>query len=156
MKVGFDSNVLVASVKKVGEPYHNSAIQLARKASQADVSSLASALVLIEVPGALASTKMPVEKIYQVSTSLQLNFNLTIMGFEAYVDLARELMFEFRELKSKWQIGSADFHHIATSIQEGCDFFVTTDEKHFLRSECRKHFEKHIKVANPDEALEVL
>jgi predicted nucleic acid-binding protein len=156
LKVGFDSNVLVASVKKLGEPYHNSAIDLARKVSQADVSNLASALVLIEVPGAFASTKMPVEKIYQVSTSLQLNFNLRIMGFEAYVDLARELMFEFRELKSKWQIGSADFHHLATSIQEGCDLFVTTDEKHFLRSECRKHFEKHIKVANPDEALEVL
>jgi len=143
-------------VKKLGEPYHDSAIELARKASGADVSSLASALVLIEVPGALASTKMPIEKIYQVSTSLQVNFNLRIMEFEAYVDLARELMFEFRELKSKWQIGSADFHHVATSIQEGCDFFVTTDEKHFLRPECRKHFEKHIKVANPDEALEAL
>ena len=120
------------------------------------MSSLASALVLIEVPGALASTRMPIERIYQVSTSIQVNFNLKIMEFEPYVDLARELMFEFRELKSKWQIGSADFHHIATSIQESCDLFVTTDEKRFLRSECRKHFEKHIKIANPDEALEAL
>ena len=156
MKVGFDSSVLVASVKKLGEPYHDSAIELARKASGADVSSLASALVLVEVPGALASTKMPIEKICQVSTSLQVSFNLRIMEFEAYVDLARELMFEFRELKSKWQIGSADFHHVATSIQEGCDLFVTTDEKHLLRSECRKHFEKHVKIADPDEALEAL
>jgi predicted nucleic acid-binding protein len=145
---------MVASVKKVGEPYHDSAIELARRVSRADVSSLASALVLIEVPGALASTKMPIEKIYQVLASLQANFNLRIMEFEAYVDLARELMFEFRELKSKWQIGSADFHHVATSIQERCDFFVTTDEKHLLRSECRKHFEKHIRIAHPDEALE--
>ena len=154
MKVGFDSNVMVASVKKVGEPHHDSAIELARRVSRADVSSLASALVLIEVPGALASTKMPIERIYQVLASLQANFNLRIMEFEAYVDLARELMFEFRDLKSKWQIGSADFHHVATSIQEGCDFFVTTDEKHLLRSECRKLFEKHIKIAHPDEALE--
>jgi len=145
---------MVASVKKVGEPYHDSAIELARRVSRADVSSLASALVLIEVPGALASTKMPIEKIYQVLASLQANFNLRIMEFEAYVDLARELMFEFRELKSKWQIGSADFHHVATSIQEGCDLFVTTDEKHLLRSECRKHFEKHIRIAHPDEAVE--
>jgi len=145
---------MVASVKKVGEPYHDSAIELARRVSRADVSSLASALVLIEVPGALASTKMPIEKIYQVLASLQANFNLRIMEFEAYVDLARELMFEFRELKSKWQIASADFHHVATSIQEGCDFFVTTDEKHLLRSECRKHFEKHIRIAHPDEAVE--
>jgi len=148
--------VLVASVKKLGEPYHNSAIELARKISQEDMASVASALVLIEVPGALSSTRMPIEKIYQVSISLQASFNLRIMEFEAYVDLARDLMFEFRELKSKWEIGSADFHHVATSIQEGCDFFVTTDEKHLLRSECRKHFEKHIKVANPDQALEAL
>ena len=148
--------MLVASVKKLGEPYHNSAIELARKISQEDMPSVASALVLIEVPGALSSTRMPIEKIYQVSISLQASFNLRIMEFEAYVDLARDLMFEFRELKSKWEIGSADFHHVATSIQEGCDFFVTTDEKHLLRSECRKHFEKHIKVANPDQALEAL
>jgi len=156
LKVGLDSSVLVASVKKLGEPYHNSAIELARKISQEDMASVASALVLIEVPGALSSTRMPIEKIYQVSISLQASFNLRIMEFEAYVDLARDLMFEFRELKSKWEIGSADFHHVATSIQEGCDFFVTTDEKHLLRSECRKHFEKHIKVANPDQALEAL
>ena len=148
--------MLLASVKKLGEPYHNSAIELARKISQEDMPSVASALVLIEVPGALSSTRMPIEKIYQVSISLQASFNLRIMEFEAYVDLARDLMFEFRELKSKWEIGSADFHHVATSIQEGCDFFVTTDEKHLLRSECRKHFEKHIKVANPDQALEAL
>jgi len=156
LNVGFDSNVLVASVKKLGEPYHDSAIELARRVSRADVSSLASALVLIEVPGALVSTKMPIEKIYQVAISLQVNFNLKIMELEAYVDRARDLMFEFRELKAKWQIGSADFHHVATSIQEGCDFFVTTDKKHLLRSECRKHFEKHIRVVNPDEALEAL
>lgn len=156
MKVGLDSSVLVASVKKLGEPYHDSAIELARKISQEDVPSVASALVLIEVPGALASTRMPIEKIYQVSISVQASFNVRIMEFEGYVDLARDLMFEFRELKSKWEIGSADFHHVATSVQEGCDFFVTTDEKHLLRSECRKHFEKHIKVANPDQALEAL
>lgn len=146
----------MASVKKLGEPYHNSAIELARRVSQEDLLSVASALVPIEVPGALSSTRMPIEKIYQVSISLQASFNLRIMEFEAYVDLARDLMFEFREPKSKWEIGSADFHHVATSIQEGCDFFVTTDEKHLLRSECRKHFEKHIKVANPDQALEAL
>jgi predicted nucleic acid-binding protein len=156
LKVGLDSSVLVASVKKLGEPYHDSAIELARKISQEDVPSVASALVLIEVPGALASTRMPIEKIYQVSISVQASFNVRIMEFEGYVDLARDLMFEFRELKSKWEIGSADFHHVATSVQEGCDFFVTTDEKHLLRSECRKHFERHIKVANPDQALKAL
>ena len=157
MKIGLDSNVLVASVKKVGEPYHRSAIELSRKVSQEAMFSVASALVLIEVPGALASsTKMPIEKIYEVSASLQANFNLRIMEFEASADLARELMFEFRQLKSRWQIGSADFHHIATSIGDGCDLFVTTDEKHLLRAECRKNFDRHITIANPDEAVKQL
>ena len=157
MKIGLDSNVLVASVKKRGEPYHRSAIELSRKISQEPMFSVASALVLIEVPGALASsTKMPIEKIYEVCASLQTSFNLRIMNFESYADLARELMFEFRELKSTWEIGSADFHHIATSIGDGCDLFVTTDEKHLLRAECRKNLDRRIKIVNPDEAVSVL
>ena len=157
MKIGLDSNVLVASVKKLGEPYHKSAIELSRKITQEAMFSVASALVLIEVPGALASsTRMPIEKIYEVSASLQTNFNLRILEFEAYADLARELMFEFRELKSRWEIGSADFHHVATSIGDGCEMFVTTDEKHLLRTECRKNFDGRIKIVNPDEAVSVL
>ena len=98
---------------------------------------------------------MPIEKIYEVTASVQVQFNLRIMEFESYVDLANDLMFEFRDLKSKWQIGSADFHHIATSIQEGCDLFVTTDEKHLLRTVCRETFEKHIKIINPTQSLEL-
>jgi predicted nucleic acid-binding protein len=157
MKIGLDSNVLVASVKKPGEPYHDSVLELAKKAAREDVSCVASALVLIEIPGALASsTNMPIERIYEISASLQTAFRMRIMEFGGYVDLARELMFEFRDLKSKWQIGSADFHHVATSIQESCDLFVTTDEKHLLRPVCRKQFEKHIRMVNPHQALEVL
>ena len=157
MKVGLDSNVLVASVKKGGEPQHNSAVNLANEISKRDAVGVASALVLIEVPGALcSSTKMPVEMIYEVLASLQANFKLRIAEFEAHVALARDLMLEFRGLKSKWEIGSTDFHHIATSIAEGCDLFVTTDEKHMLREECRKEFEKYIRIATPNQALREL
>ena len=109
----------------------------------------------MEVPGALASSsRMPIEKIYEVIGSVQEQFNLRIMEFESYVGLTNDLMFEFRELKSKWQIGSANFHHLATSIQEGCDLFVTTDEKHLLRALCREAFDKHIKIINPTQALQ--
>ena len=154
MRIGLDSNVLVAAVKKLGEPFHDSALQLAKRIKDDGESCISSALVLIEVPGALASSStMPIEKIYEVTSSVQTNFNLTIMSFESYVDLAKELMFEFRDLKSRWAIGSADFHHLATSIQEGCDLFVTTDEKHILRTACRNALKKHIEVSNPTEAL---
>ncbi len=155
MKIGLDSNVLVASVKKLGEPFHDSALALSKRIKDENGSGIGSALVLIEIPGALASSsRMPIEKIYEVTASVQEQFNLRIMEFESYVDLAKDLMFEFRYLKSKWQIGSADFHHIATSIQEGCELFVTTDEKHLLRTVCRDAFERHIKIANPTQALE--
>ena len=154
MKLGLDSNVLVASVKKLGEPFHDSSIALSRRINEEDESAIGSALVLIEVPGALASSsRMPIEKIYEVAASVQDQFNLRIMEFESYVDLAKDLMFEFRDLKSKWQIGSADFHHLATSIQEGCDLFVTTDVKHLLRTVCKESFEKHIRIVDPTQAL---
>ena len=155
MKIGLDSNVLVASVKKVGEPFHESSVALSRRVKNEAGSCICSALVLMEVPGALASSsRMPIEKIYEVIGSVQEQFNLRIMEFESYVDLTKDLMFEFRELKSKWQIGSADFHHLATSIQEGCALFVTTDEKHLLRAVFREAFDKHIKIINPTQALQ--
>jgi predicted nucleic acid-binding protein len=155
MKVGIDSNVLVASVKKLGEPFHDSALELSRRIKDANGSGICSALVLIEVPGALAaSSKMPIEKIYEVTAAVQEQFNLKIMEFESYVELAEDLMLEYRDFKSKWQIGSADFHHLATSIQEGCNLFVTTDEKHLLRAVCKAALEKHIKIINPTQALE--
>ena len=155
MKIGLDSNALVASVKKLGEPFHDSALELSKRVKDENGSCIGSALVLIEIPGALASSSnMPIEQIYEVTASIQEQFNLSIMQFGSYVDLAKDLMFEFRDLKSKWGIGSADFHHIATSIQEGCDFFVTTDEKHLLRTICREALEKHIKIINPAQALE--
>ena len=122
-----------------------------------DAVGVASALVLIEVPAALcSSTKMPVEKIYEVLASLQDNFRLRIAEFEAHAGLTRDLMFEFRGLKSKWEIGSADVHHLATSIAEDCDVFVTTDEKDMLREECRKEFGKHIRIVAPNQALREL
>jgi len=155
MRFGLDSNVLVASVKKLGEPYHDSALTLSKLIKDENGSGIGSALILVELPGALASSsKMPIEKIFEVTASIQQEFNLRIMEFEAYTSLARDLMFEFRDLKSKWQIGSADFHHVATSVQEGCDLFVTTDEKHLLRTACRDAFEKHIRILSPTEALE--
>ncbi len=149
-----DSNVLVASIKRRGEPQHESALELAHRISRSESVSIASALTLLEVPGALASsTKMPIEKIHETILSVQEHFKLGIMEFENYVEPANELMFEFRELKSKYEIGSADFHHLATCIEEGCAFFVTTDMKHLLREECRKSFERRVKIVDPEGGL---
>lgn len=155
--MGLDANVLIASVKKGGEKYHKDAQELSRRIIRASHQGVCSALLLTELPGALASsTTMPVEKIFDVEVSVIEKFRVNIMPYEPYVEKTVELMLEFRGLKSRWEIGSADFHYLATSYQEGCDFFVTTDEKHLLRTECREGFSKYVKVLTPDEAVNTL
>jgi predicted nucleic acid-binding protein len=56
MKIGLDSNVLVASVKKLGEPFHDSALELSKRIRDENGSGIGSALVLMEIPGALVSS----------------------------------------------------------------------------------------------------
>ncbi len=146
--------MLIASVKKIGEKYHNDVLGISHKMTEGHHEGICSSLLMIELPGALASsTTMPFEKIYEVEVSVIDNFHAAVMPYEAYVKQAVELMLEFRDLKARYEIGSADFHYLATSLQEGCEFFVTTDEKHLLRPSCRKALSRHVKVVAPDEAL---
>jgi len=150
LKIGIDANVLIASIKKAGEKYHKGALKLGQRIARGGHRSICSALLLIELPGALvSSTNMPIERIYEVELSVVENFRVSVSPYEPYVERAVEFMLEFRDLKNRWEIGSADFHYLATSYQEGCDFLVTTDEKHLLRSECRKAFSKYIEVLSP-------
>ena len=73
MKFDLDSNDLVASVKKLGEPFHDSALALSKRIRDEEGPGMGSALVLIEVPGVLAaSSKMPIEK----STKQQPRFKI--------------------------------------------------------------------------------
>ncbi len=46
------------------------------------------------------------------------------MPFKPYLEKTVELILEFRDLKRKWMITSAGFHHLITSYQEDCDFFL--------------------------------
>ena len=153
MKLGLDTSVLIASIKRKGEKHHSSALQLGEKIKRGGHLGIVSSLVLIEFPGALATTKMPVEKIHKAELSLERSFNLEMMPYEDYVDRTLDLIFEFRELKRKLGIGAADFHHLATSISEECTCFVTVDERHLLRGETREAFKKYIEVMGPLEAV---
>ncbi len=146
--------MLIASVKKIGEKYHNQSLRISHKIIEKRHEAICSSLLMIELPGALASsTSMPFEKIYEVEVSVIENFRAAVMPYEDYVKRAVELMLEFRDLKARYEIGSADFHYLATSVQEGCEFFVSTDEKHLLRPRCRDALSRHVKVLAPDEAL---
>jgi len=156
LRLGLDTSILIASIKKRGEKYHTSALELGEKFKKGGHIGVASSLVLIELPGALATTKMPVEKIYEVELSLKQSFNLEIMSYEDHVDRTLDLIFEFRDLKRRLGIGAADFHHLATSIGEGCSSFVTVDEKHLLKSESREALRKHIEILGPQEAVQRL
>lgn len=156
MNLGLDTSVLVASIKKRGEKHHPSALDLAKAMKKGGHVGVASSLLLIELPGALATTRMPVEKIYETELSLEQGFNLQIISYEEHVDRTLNLIFEFRDLKRRFGIGAADFHHLATSIGEGCSGFVTVDEKHLLRSEAREALKKHIEILDPQEAVQKL
>ncbi len=157
MKIGLDASVLVAWVKKIGEKYHEDALELSRRIIRDGHQGTSSSLLLIELPRALASsTTMPVEKIYDVEASVMDKFQLNIIPYEPYVDKTKEFMLELRELETKREIGTADFHYIAASYQEGCVFFVTTDENHLLRAECKEAFSKYVRILAPDEAASSL
>jgi hypothetical protein len=67
-----------------GEKYHSSALELSEAVKKGDHVGIASSLLLIELPGALVSTKMLVERIYEAELSLQEGFNLEIMSYEDY------------------------------------------------------------------------
>lgn len=147
--------MLIASAKRVGEKYHEDVLRLARRMVAGAHEGICSALLLIELPGALASsTTMPVEKIYDTELSVIDGFRVNVRPFEQYVDRTMDLMLEFRDLKRRFSIGSADFHYLATASGEGCDFFVSTDEKHLLKRECRERFSGYISICSPAEALE--
>jgi predicted nucleic acid-binding protein len=154
MRVGLDSGVMVAAVKRDQEKHHVDALRLAEEIKAGNHLGICSALAFIEIPGALASsTTMPLEKIYDVELSLIEQFCVSFSAFEQDTDMAVEMMLEFRELKRKFGIGSADFHHMATASSEGCALFVATDERHVLRQKCRDELKRHIQICPPGEAL---
>jgi hypothetical protein len=99
---------------------------------------------------------MPVEKIYDVEVSLIDGFRVNFSAFEPHADMSVEMMLEFRELKRKFGIGSADFHHLATANSEECAIFATTDERHLLRPEFRDGLSKYIRICSPAEAVATL
>ena len=99
---------------------------------------------------------MPVDKIYETELSLLESFRVNIRPFEQYADRAVDLMLEFRDMKRRADINSADFHHLATATGEGCGIFVTTDERHLLRDETKEVLSSHVHICAPSEALRVL
>lgn len=139
MNIGLDASTLIASVKSEGEKYHEQSSQLARKMSSVGATGVCSALVYIEIPGALSSaTKMPIEKVYEATASMIAAFRVETPPFEAQIESATEMILELREAKRKGRIGSADFHYLATAHNQGCRLFVTTDENHLLRQDFKK------------------
>ena len=63
---------------------------------------------------------------------------------------------EFRDVKRRLGIGAADFHHLATSIDEGCSSFVTVDERHLLGGETVDALKRHIDILSPKQIVQRL
>ena len=155
MRVALDTGVLIASIKRSGEKFHNASLKLISELDRGNHEVLLSVLVLEELRGGLASaTLLPAEKIPEVEANLIRIVDPIVLPFENYVEKTKELLLQFREIKRKKRIPSADFHHLATAIQEKCDLFVTIDERHILDNQMRERLSILIRTANPIEALD--
>lgn len=155
LKIGLDTGIFISSIKKEGEKFHNDVLEILENVNFEQTVFISSALILIEIPGGLcSSTSLPIEKIYQIEKSLQMEFQVKIFPFDQYISKTKELMFEFRDLKRKLDIESADFHHLATSIQENCSIFLTIDERHLLNTTFRNQIKKYIEILSPTEFLQ--
>ena len=69
------------------------------------------------------------------------------------MERAVSLMFELRDLKRRFRVEAADFHHLATAIGEECSVFVTVNERHLLRHEVKEAVKHYIEVCSPREVL---
>ncbi|MGQ9515540.1 MAG: PIN domain-containing protein [Thermoproteota archaeon] len=152
-----DTGVLIASIKRKGEKFHDASFALLSELSRSKHEVLLSVLVLEELRGALASsTLMPAEKIFEAEANLFRIVSPLILPFEDYVEKTEELLLQFREVKRKRRIPSADFHHLATALQEKSDFFVTIDERHILDRQVREQLSVLLKVVDPIQALDMI
>lgn len=157
MKVSLDTGVLVASIKRRGEKFHNASLTLISELGSRGHQSSISIMALEELRGALASaTRMPPEKVIETELSLQSALKPRILPYEDYVEKTREILLQFRDLKRKKRIPTADFHHLASAVQEKSDLFVTIDERHLLSPEAKEQLSGAIRVVNPEEALELI
>ena len=153
-RIGLDTGIYIAAIKKRGEKFHDDIQEILKTIDFKDYIFISSALILTEIPGGLcASTSMPIQKIYETEKALQDNFKMKIYSFDPYILRAKELMFEFRTLKRKFNIESADFNYLATAIQENCSIFLTIDEHHLLRDEFKSKMKKYIDILKPSDFL---
>jgi predicted nucleic acid-binding protein len=144
-------------VKKRNEKYHEDSVKLSKMTRTGRHEAFASALILIEVPSGLASsTSLSIERIYEIAVTLQQAFTLQIMSFEPYLEKTIQLFLQLRDVKRRHNIVSADFHHLATAIQEGCEIFVTTDERHLLAEDVRDALKGYINLVDPRTAMKLL
>lgn len=144
-------------MKKRNEKFYEDSVELSRMTQAGRHEAFASALTLIEVPGGLASsTSLSIERIYEVVVTVQQAFTLQIMSFEPYLEKTIQLFLQLRGVKRRRNIVSADFHHLATAIQEGCEIFVTTDERHLLAEDVRDSLKEYISLVDPRAAMKLL
>jgi len=157
LKVALDTGVLIASIKRTGEKFHDASLRLITELGRGRHEVLFSVLVIEELRGGLASaTLLPPDKIPEVEANLLRAVTPVVLPFEDYVEKTKELLLQFREIKRRKRIPSADFHHLATAIQERCDFFVTIDERHILDDQMRERLSIVLRAVNPIEALDII
>jgi hypothetical protein len=81
--ISLDSNVLGASIKRTGEPYHDPELELSKKITRENVTSIGRALALAEIPRALASSTK-IQLVLSVAVLFAGSLTIFIASFVCY------------------------------------------------------------------------
>lgn len=157
MKIYFDSGVLVSAFKQINERFHSHSKLLLESIRSGEHEGETSELSIVEFAGAFASnTRAPIEQVVGMLSTLQSQYHLRFTSFGDSVIESIEFQYEFRELKRKYGIPSADLYHAATSKSVRAHFLASVDARHLLRDEVRSTLKHHIVILNPEELCKIL
>ena len=103
--------------------------------------------------GGLAKTKMPTVQIWTNLFTINTGYKVSFCVFDKLLWEALRLILAHNESKRKYDVPSANFAHIATAISIKSNYFITMDERHFLREEFKEAFKHELPIVDPNEAV---
>ncbi len=153
MRLYLDTSAILASIKEREEPEHNDAQALVKSAPSIN-ELVTSSLSITELTVALAKrTREPEARIGDIITLLTETYDLQIFNHDDFLDATRLVAFEQRNLCRRYDIPSADVHHVSAAYQLEASHLVTTDKKHLLREEARKGLARYVSILSPKETV---
>ncbi len=153
MRLYLETSVLLASIKKYEEPEHENAQAIVKSAPSTN-ELVTSSLSVTELTVALAKrTREPEKRVGDIISLLTGTHELRVLSHDDFLDATKLVAFTERDLCRRFNIPSADIHHISAAYQLEAAYLITTDKKHLLREEARKQLAHYVSILSPGEAI---